>query len=144
MYGAGFYDHVYHVCLYSNSDIVASGSDHRLLATVTFEYSSQQEGELSLSVGDVINDVTEVTSRARGVILYTCVANVSLVAEMDSYMMSGIWMISLWAIQALYVGPGWCMIHLSDAGINISPVLKKIHPLVKWGPDDVVPISVVI
>jgi hypothetical protein len=59
--------HLYHICLYSNSDIVASGSDHRLLATVTFEYSSQQEGELSLRVGDVINDVTEVTSRARGV-----------------------------------------------------------------------------
>jgi hypothetical protein len=78
--------HVYHVCPYSNSDIVASGSDHRLLATVTFEYSSQQEGELSLRVGDVINDVTEVTSRARGVILYLyCQRKLAVVAEMDSY-----------------------------------------------------------
>ena len=46
--------------MYSNSGIVASGSDHRLVATVTFEYSSQQEGELSLSVGDVIKDVIKV------------------------------------------------------------------------------------
>ena len=39
---------------------MASGSDHRLLANVTFEYSSQQEGELSLTVGDVIKDVIKV------------------------------------------------------------------------------------
>ena len=46
--------------MYSNSGVVASGSNHRLLATVTFEYSSQQEGELSLTVGDVIKDVIKV------------------------------------------------------------------------------------
>ena len=39
---------------------MASGSDHRLRATVTVEYSSQQEVELSLRVGDVIKDVIKV------------------------------------------------------------------------------------
>ena len=45
----------------SNSGIVAGGSD--LEATVMFEYSSQQEPELSLRVGDVIKDVMEVSYR---------------------------------------------------------------------------------